>query len=52
MKALHVAEIFEPNDVRLPQTLTLLGTAVWNLGKPAEAEQLYLRALRLWEHNE
>ena len=52
MKALNVAETFEPNDVRLPQTLTLLGTAVWNLGKPAEAERLYLRALRLWEHNE
>jgi tetratricopeptide (TPR) repeat protein len=51
-KALNVAETFEPNDVRLPQTLTLLGTAVWNLAKPAEAEQLYLRALRLWEHNQ
>jgi tetratricopeptide (TPR) repeat protein len=51
-KALKVAETFEPNDVRLPQTLTLLGTAVWNVAKPAEAEQLYLRALRLWEHME
>lgn len=52
MKALEVAEGFEPNDVRVPQTLTLLGTAVWNMAKPAEAEQLYLRALRLWEHHE
>jgi len=51
VKALQVAETFEPTDVRLPQTMTQLGTAVWNLGRPAEAEQLYLRALRLWEHN-
>ena len=32
-------------------TLEHLGTAVWNVGKHAEAEQLYLRALRLWEQD-
>jgi tetratricopeptide (TPR) repeat protein len=52
LQALDEAHQFEPNDVRLPQTLGRLGTAAWNLGKHAEAERLYLRALRLWERSE
>ena len=51
VRALHEAESFAPNDTRLPLTMGRLGTAVWNLGKRDEAEQLYLRALKLWERN-
>jgi hypothetical protein len=50
-QALHEAESFAPNDTRMAVTLGRLGTAVWNLGKRAEAEPLYLRALKLWERN-
>jgi tetratricopeptide (TPR) repeat protein len=51
VQALHEAESFAPNDTRMAVTLGRLGTAVWNLGKRAEAEPLYLRALKLWERN-
>ena len=47
--AVELAEKFEPNDTRLPESLTWLAQALSHEGKYVEAEKLYRRTLALYE---
>ena len=47
--AVALAEKFESNDPRLPESLTWLAQALTHEGKYVEAEKLYRRALTIYE---
>ena len=49
--ALPSAEELGPNDPRLPLTLHNLGTIARELGRYAESERYYQRAVFIWENN-